>query len=94
MLRILALEQNPGPINLGNPNEFTMLELATEVNRIVGASSPLCFEPLPTDDPKQRKPDIAKAQRLLANWQPRVQLAEGLAITLAYLQTAPIARQA
>jgi UDP-glucuronate decarboxylase len=87
MLRVLALEQNPGPINLGNPNEFTMLELATEVNRIVGSASPLRFEALPTDDPKQRKPDIAKAQRLLGNWTPRIQLAEGLTRTLAYLQS-------
>ncbi|MEY4032952.1 MAG: hypothetical protein RL492_146 [Verrucomicrobiota bacterium] len=94
MLRVLALAQNPGPINLGNPNEFTMLELATAVNRVVGASSPLRFEPLPTDDPKQRKPDIAKARRLLADWQPQVQLTEGLAKTLAYLKAEPIAHQA
>lgn len=86
LLRVLSLKENPGPINLGNPHEFTMLELATEVNRVVGSKSPLRFESLPTDDPKQRKPDIEKARRLLAGWEPRIQLAEGLSKTLDYLK--------
>ena len=76
-------------INLGNPNEFTMLQLAEAVQRLVGSSLPLRFEPLPTDDPKQRRPDIAKAQRLLGGWEPKVQLAEGLARTLAYFRNQP-----
>jgi len=88
-VRVLALPENQGPINLGNPNEFTMLQLAEAVQRLVGSSLPLRFEPLPTDDPKQRRPDIAKAQRLLGGWEPKVQLAEGLARTLAYFRKQP-----
>ena len=79
----------PGPINLGNPEEFTMLQLAEAVQQLVGSSLPLRFETLPTDDPKQRRPDIAKARRLLNGWEPKVQLAEGLARTLAYFRNQP-----
>ena len=88
-VRVLALRENPGPINLGNPNEFTMLQLAEAVQRVVGSSLPLRFEALPTDDPKQRRPDIAKARLLLNGWEPKVQLAEGLARTLAYFRNQP-----
>jgi UDP-glucuronate decarboxylase len=88
-IRVLALRENPGPINLGNPNEFTMLQLAEAVQRVVGSSLPLRFEALPTDDPKQRRPDIAKARLLLNGWEPKVQLAEGLARTLAYFRNQP-----
>lgn len=77
----------PVPVlNLGNPGEFTMLELAEEVLRqIPGTGSKVVFRPLPGDDPKQRKPDIARAQALLG-WTPRVPLAEGLAKTIAYFR--------
>ncbi|MEK8085023.1 UDP-glucuronic acid decarboxylase family protein [Aquabacterium sp. A3] len=74
-----------GPINLGNPQEFTMLELATEVISQTGASSRLVFEPLPSDDPRQRRPDIALAQSELG-WQPRVRLDEGVAKTIAHFR--------
>lgn len=88
-VRVLALPENHGPINLGNPNEFTMLQLAEAVQRLVGSSLPLRFEPLPADDPKQRRPDIAKARRLLDGWEPKIQLAEGLARTAAYFRQHP-----
>jgi UDP-glucuronate decarboxylase len=66
-----------------------MLQLAEEVQRLVGSSLPLRFEALPTDDPKQRRPDIAKARRLLDGWEPKVQLAEGLEKTLAFFRKQP-----
>jgi len=72
-----------GPINLGNPGEFTMIELAQAVIRLTGSKSQLVHKPLPSDDPRQRRPDIAKAQSILS-WEPRVQLEEGLTATIAY----------
>jgi len=72
-----------GPINLGNPGEFTMIELAEAVIRLTGSKSQLVHKPLPSDDPRQRKPDIAKAQSILG-WEPKVQLEEGLTATIAY----------
>ena len=72
-----------GPVNLGNPGEFTMLELAEEVLRQTGSGSKLVFRELPKDDPKQRRPDIARAKQLL-NWEPKVPLREGLANTIKY----------
>ncbi|MCA3555463.1 UDP-glucuronic acid decarboxylase family protein [Aestuariivirga sp.] len=74
-----------GPVNLGNPGEFTMTELAELVLKLTGSRSKVTHLPLPEDDPKQRKPDIALAQAKLG-WQPRVPLAEGLARTIAYLR--------
>ena len=85
-IRVLALPENVGPINLGNPHEFTMLELAAEVQRLVGSKLPLQFDPLPTDDPKQRRPDISKAKKYLHGWEPKVQLAEGLEKTIAFFR--------
>jgi UDP-glucuronate decarboxylase len=76
-----------GPINLGNPNEFTMLELAEKVIKLTGSSSKLKFEPLPQDDPKQRQPDITKAKTQLG-WEPKVQLEEGLEKTISYFRGA------
>ena len=76
-----------GPINLGNPGEFTMLELAEKVIAQTGSKSKLMFEPLPQDDPKQRQPDITMAKREL-NWEPTVSLDEGLEKTIAYFQKA------
>ena len=72
-----------GPVNLGNPGEFTMLELARKVIDLVGSRSRIVHLPLPQDDPRQRRPDIARAGELLG-WAPRVQLDEGLGRTIAY----------
>ena len=74
-----------GPVNLGNPGEFTMLELAEKVLRFTGSKSKLVFKPLPQDDPKQRKPDISKAKQLL-DWQPKVPLDDGLKETIKYFK--------
>jgi UDP-glucuronate decarboxylase len=73
----------PGPINLGNPGEFTIRQLAEKVIELTGSKSKLVFRPLPADDPMQRQPDIARAREML-RWEPRVHLAEGLAKTIAY----------
>jgi UDP-glucuronate decarboxylase len=75
-----------GPINLGNPNEFTMLELAEKVLGKTGSKSKLRFETLPEDDPKQRQPDISKA-KAQPNWEPKVSLDEGLDTAIAYFRT-------
>jgi UDP-glucuronate decarboxylase len=74
-----------GPVNLGNPGEFTMLELATQVLRLTGSTSKLSFQELPQDDPKQRCPDITRAREALS-WAPTVDLSTGLARTIAYFQ--------
>ena len=75
-----------GPVNLGNPVEFTIRELATEVIALTGSSSRIECKPLPDDDPRQRKPDIALARRCL-DWEPTVQLRDGLAKTIAYFDS-------
>jgi UDP-glucuronate decarboxylase len=72
-----------GPINLGNPNEFTIAQLASQVLDLVGSKSRLTRRPLPQDDPRQRQPDISKAKEILG-WEPKIQLAEGLRTTIAY----------
>ncbi len=74
-----------GPVNLGNPGEFTILELAEKVIRLTGSRSEIVFRPLPSDDPKQRRPDISLAKEKLA-WEPRIPLEEGLRHTIAYFQ--------
>ncbi len=74
-----------GPVNLGNPNEFTILELAERVIRLTGSPSRIVHKPLPADDPTQRKPDIALARRELG-WQPTVELEEGLRRTIDYFK--------
>lgn len=74
-----------GPVNIGNPGEFTMLELAELVMRLVGSSSTIVFASLPQDDPKQRQPDISLAKAKLA-WQPAVMLEDGLKETIAYFR--------
>jgi len=76
----------PGPINLGNPNEFTILQLAQLVIKLTDSKSQLVFRPLPADDPAQRKPDITLAKQYLNNWQPQVQLEEGLNITITHFK--------
>jgi UDP-glucuronate decarboxylase len=75
----------PGPINLGNPHEFTIRQLAEMVIKLTGASSKLVFKPLPSDDPVQRKPDIGRAREMLG-WEPTVQLEAGLARTIGYFE--------
>ena len=79
-------ESQVGPINLGNPNQFTMLELAEKVLLKTGSKSKLKFEALPQDDPKQRQPDISKAKERLS-WQPKVSLDEGLELTIDYFRS-------
>jgi UDP-glucuronate decarboxylase len=76
-----------GPVNIGNPGEFTMLELAKQVLRLTGSRSKLSFAPLPGDDPKQRRPDITLAKSVL-NWEPKVALEEGLGRTIDYFRRA------
>jgi nucleoside-diphosphate-sugar epimerase len=81
-LRLLDSE-HVGPVNIGNPNEFTVRELADLVLEITGSTSELVFEPLPTDDPTRRQPDITLARSVLG-WEPEVQLREGLTRTAAH----------
>jgi dTDP-glucose 4,6-dehydratase len=73
------------PVNIGNPHEITILEFAERVRKLVGATAPIVFHPLPQDDPKQRCPDIAKAKRIL-KWEPKINLEEGLKITYDYFK--------
>ena len=73
------------PINLGNPNEFTIKGLAETVIRLTNSKSELITSALPSDDPKQRQPDISHAKRLI-NWEPKVQLEEGLKKTIRYFE--------
>lgn len=74
-----------GPINLGNPDEFTIRELAEQVKELTGSSSEIVFKPLPSDDPRQRQPDISQASQTLG-WRPSVPLSQGLPRTIAYFQ--------
>ena len=95
-VRLMATEPSvSGPINIGNPNEFTILELAEQVLDLIGGPSKLIRLPLPQDDPKQRQPDIRQARAVLG-WEPKVQLREGLIKTIAYfddfLKTRPAAQ--
>jgi UDP-glucuronate decarboxylase len=78
-------EEVTGPVNLGNPGEFTILELAEQILGMIGSTSKLRFEPLPQDDPRQRRPDIALAESLLG-WAPTVPLGEGLKRTIPYFE--------
>ena len=87
MLRMMDTEAGfTGPVNLGNPTEFTMLELAEKVIQLVGSKSKLVHRPLPQDDPRQRKPDISLAQAKLGGWTPTVNLDDGLKETIAYFR--------
>jgi UDP-glucuronate decarboxylase len=84
--RLMNLEGDVGgPVNLGNPHEVTIRELAGLIVSLVGSRSQLEFRPLPQDDPRQRCPDISRAKELL-HWSPRVQLREGLSRTIAYFE--------
>jgi UDP-glucuronate decarboxylase len=84
MLRMMETSLDvTGPLNIGNPNEFTILELAKLVIEMTATKSKVRFEPLPSDDPRQRRPDISKAKAVLG-WEPKTQLREGLVRTIAY----------
>jgi UDP-glucuronate decarboxylase len=86
MIRLMdSADDVTGPINVGNPGEFTMIELAENVLRLTQSKSKLVRMPLPADDPKQRKPDITKARSVLG-WEPKVQLEDGLKETIAYFR--------
>jgi len=76
-----------GPVNIGNPNEFTMLELAQKIVQLTGSTSKIIYLPLPSDDPKQRRPDISLAKEMLNGWKPEIQLEEGLKKTIAYFKS-------
>ena len=82
-VRMMSQDEVVGPINLGNPHEFTMIELAELILKLTNTQSKLVFKPLPADDPKQRQPDISKAKKYLG-WTPQVELAEGLEKTIHY----------
>jgi UDP-glucuronate decarboxylase len=84
-LRMMATEDFTGPVNLGNPGEFTILELAESVIRMVDSKSKIIFKPLPQDDPLQRKPDISLAREKLG-WEPKIPLEEGLTRTIDYFK--------
>jgi len=87
MLRMMdSREGFTGPVNIGNPGEFTMLELAEKVLQLTGSKSRLVHLPLPSDDPRQRQPDIALAKQELGGWQPTVALDDGLRETVAYFR--------
>jgi UDP-glucuronate decarboxylase len=84
MLKMMdSPEEFTGPVNIGNPGEFTILELAEKVIELTGSKSKIIFEPLPSDDPMQRKPDITLAKEKL-NWEPKIPLEEGLKKTIEY----------
>jgi UDP-glucuronate decarboxylase len=85
LIRLMNVEDVYDPVNLGNPGEFTIKELADEVVKICGSDSGVQYLPLPQDDPKQRKPDISRAQTLLG-WNPTIPLSEGLQKTIAYFK--------
>jgi UDP-glucuronate decarboxylase len=101
LIELMQAEPNPrAPINLGNPGEFTILELADLVLAKTGSDSPLVYKPLPVDDPQRRRPDISRAKAVLG-WSPSVPLAEGLDATIAHFRglrpaeakTAPVTRE-
>ncbi len=83
-IRLMATEDDfTGPVNTGNPGEFTILQLAETVLELTGSKSELIFKPLPADDPRQRRPDITLAKEKLS-WEPKISLREGLVPTIAY----------
>lgn len=84
MIRLMNMPKGfTGPVNIGNPHEFTMLELAQTIIELTGSPSKLAYKPLPQDDPKQRQPDISMAKETL-NWEPKIHLREGLTKTISY----------
>jgi UDP-glucuronate decarboxylase len=88
MIRMMGSDPSfLGPVNIGNPNEFTMLELAQAVIRLTNSKSTIIHMPLPQDDPKQRQPDISLAKENLNGWQPKIDLEEGLGKTISYFES-------
>ncbi len=88
LVRMMDQDDCIGPVNIGNPHEFTMLELAKKVIALTHSKSEISFLSLPGDDPKKRKPDISRAKMALSGWEPSVELDEGLEKTIAYFQSA------
>ena len=87
MIRMMNTRNDfTGPVNIGNPGEFTMLELAEKVIELTNSKSKIIFEPLPQDDPRQRKPDISLANKELNGWLPEIKLEEGLKYTIDYFK--------
>jgi len=87
IVSLIDLKDRPSkPINLGNPNEFTMLELAQVILKVTNSNSKLVFKELPSDDPRQRKPDITAAKNLL-DWEPKIELLEGITKTATFFST-------
>ena len=87
MIRMMStVSEFTGPVNIGNPGEFTMLELAQKIIELTGSRSSLVYQPLPSDDPRQRQPNITLARKKLG-WEPKVQLEEGLIKTIKYFKT-------
>lgn len=85
MIRMMKTDDSfTGPVNIGNPDEFTMLELAQLVKKLTSSNSKICFRPLPSDDPRQRRPDITLAFKKLHEWKPQVKIEEGLKKTISY----------
>jgi UDP-glucuronate decarboxylase len=88
MVRMMSTPETCiGPVNIGNPNEFTMLELAEKILKLTKSTSKIKYMPLPSDDPKQRQPDIRLANDKLNGWEPKIQLEEGLKKTIDYFKT-------
>jgi UDP-glucuronate decarboxylase len=86
MIRMMGTPASiTGPINIGNPEEFTILQLASQIIEITGSRSKVVHRPMPQDDPRQRRPDISKAQEVLS-WSPRTRLKEGLVRTIGYFE--------
>jgi dTDP-glucose 4,6-dehydratase len=85
IIRLMLSNEND-PVNIGNPQEMTIKEIAETIIRMTGSKSRVIYKPLPVDDPKQRRPDITRARTLLG-WEPTVQLEEGLVKTIAYFRT-------
>ena len=85
IIRLMLSSEND-PVNIGNPREMTIKEIAETIIRMTGSTSKIVYRPLPTDDPKQRRPDITRARTLLG-WEPKVQLEEGLVKTIEYFRT-------
>jgi dTDP-glucose 4,6-dehydratase len=85
IIRLMLSAEND-PINIGNPVEMTIKQIAETIIRMTGSTSRIVYKPLPVDDPKQRRPDITRARTLLG-WEPKVQLEEGLVKTIEYFRT-------
>jgi UDP-glucuronate decarboxylase len=87
MIRVMQTSDDfTGPTNIGNPNEFSVMHLAEQVIKLTGSKSTITFRPLPSDDPKQRQPDITLAKAVLS-WTPSIELAEGLEKTIRYFRS-------